>query len=244
MTNTKELYAKYFSAIVERFYSVKEKRKLLSLFAASYGIAEGSSEFTQVFEIIESIDKIGIESLTDCMNFLLVADSLPGRSELIKAVKAARDSFENHKNSNQPTYPDVIAWRTAVYQNLRTDSNSKLDAAYIEYARGLVEKSAERFEQLVDEESHLPSAQNLFVIHRKLANHDKALFWLLVSEEVLTSVLRMDCSEFISDAISEEKAFLSEREISDIKDRASKRVKRAFGDGESTKCNIGFQPRG
>ena len=244
MTNTKELYAKYFSAVVERFYSVGEKRKLLGLFAASYGIAEGSPEFAQVSEIIESIDRMGIENLTDCMNFLLVADSLPGKRELVKAVKAAKLCFENHKKNKQPTYVDVIEWRTTVYQNLHTDSNAKLDAAYIEYARGLVDKSAERFEQLVDEESHLCSAENLFVIHRKLANHDKALLWLLVTEEVLTSVLKMDCSEFITDAIVEEKAALTEREIADVTDRAHKKVKRAFGDGEKTKCNIGFQPRG
>lgn len=244
MTNTKELYAKYFSAVVERFYSVGEKRKLLGLFAASYGIAEGSPEFTQVCEVIESIDKMGIDNLTDCMNFLLVADSLPGKMELVKAVKAARACFENHRESKLATYADVIGWRTAVYQNLHTDSNAKLDAAYIEYARGLVDKSLERFEQLVDEEAHLPAAEHLFVIHRKLANHDKALLWLLVTEEVLTTVLRMDCSKFLTEAIKEERAALSEREIADITERAHKRVKRAFGDGESTKCNIGFQPRG
>lgn len=244
MTNTKEFYTKYFSAVVEKFYSVKEKRKLLGLLAATYGIAEGSAEFTQISETIEAFDSIGIENLTDCMNFLLVADSLPGKRELIKAVKAARGCFESYKKSGQTTYSDVIEWRTAVYQKLRTDAGAKLDAAYIEYARGLVEKSAERFEQLVDEASHLPSVEYLAVIQRKLANHDKALFWLLVLEEVLTSVLKIDCSEFVLSAIAEEKKKLSKSAIADITDRAHKKVRRAFGDGESTKCNIGFQPRG
>ena len=94
MTNTKELYNKYFSVIVEKFYSVGEKRKLLGLLAASYGIAEGSAELAQITETIEAMEMIGIENLTDCMNFLLVADSLPGKRELIKAVKAAIAGIE------------------------------------------------------------------------------------------------------------------------------------------------------
>lgn len=244
MANTKELYNKYFSVIVEKFYSVGEKRKLLGLFAASCGVAESSPEFAKVSETIESIELIGIESLTDCMNFLLVADSLPGKRELIKAVKAARACFENHRKSGQPTYADVIEWRTAVYQKARTDAAAKLDAAYIEYARGLVDKSMQRFEQLVDEASHLPSVEHLALINRKLACHDKALFWFLVLEEVLSSVLRIDCPDYVTEAINEEKAALTDEEIADLTDRAHKKVKRAFGDGESTKCNIGFQPRG
>lgn len=240
MTNTKELYNKYFSVIVEKFYSVGEKRKLLGLLAASYGIAEGSAELAQITETIEAMEMIGIENLTDCMNFLLVADSLPGKRELIKAVKAAKTCFENYRKNKQPTYADVIEWRTAVYQNLRTDMSAKLDAAYIEYARGLVDKSIERFEDLVNEDAHLPAVEHLAVIHAKLAKHDKALLWLLVLEEVLTSILKIDCSDFVINAIKEEKASLTEAEAAEIADVAHKKVKRAFGNGESTRCNIGF----
>ena len=240
MTNTKELYAKYFSVIVERFYSVKEKRKLLGLLAASYGVSEGSPEYTQVLDTIESIERIGIENLIDCMNFLLVADSLPGKKEIIKAVKAAKTCFENYEKLRLPTYSDVIEWRTAVYQNLRTDSQAKLDAAYIEYARGLVDKSIQRFEELVDEISHLPSVEHLAIIQRKLANHKEALFWFLVLDEVMNSVLKIDSSDFTLSCIAEEKSFLEAEEITEIEERAHKKVRRAFGSDESTRCNIGF----
>ena len=244
MTNTKELYGKYFSVVAERFYNVGEKRKLLGLLASSYGMTEDSAEFTQISETLEAIDQIGIESLTDCMNFLLIADSLPGKRELAKAVKSAKRCFENRRKSGKPNYADVIEWRTTVYQNLRTDVNAKLDAAYIEYTRGLVDKSLERFEQLVDEVSHLPSVEHIAVINKKLGNHDKALYWFLVLEEVFCSVLKIDCSEFVRDSIIEEKSALPKTRIADITERAHKRVMRAFGDGESTKCNIGFQPMG
>lgn len=243
MTNTRELYEKYYSATVERYYNAKEKRKLLALFAAAYGISESSGEFLQLAEVIDSVEKFGIECLMDCKNFLLIADAIPGKKELIKAVRAAKVCYEKYMETGRRTYSDVIDWRTDVYKNVAEDANSKLDAAYIEYSRGSVDRAIKRFEELIDEKSHLPSVEHLAVIHGKRADHKESLFWLLVLTDVLENVLSIDSPEALGRSIEAACARLSKSEISDITEKAKRKVKQKFGYGQVNRSSIGFQPR-
>ena len=241
--NTRELYEKYYSATVNRYYGGKEKARLISLFAAACGEEEGSSEVKLVREVIESVEKFGIETVMDCKNFLLIADSIPGKSELLRAVRAAKSCFEKYEAVGRRTYSDVVDWRTDVYRNLRVDAAAKLDVAYIEYSRGASEKALGRFSELADEMAHLPSVEYLAVIYAKGGKYREALFWLFVLSEVLANVLSIDCPEFISKRIEEASEHLTAGEINETKVNATKKVKEKFSYGQINRGSIGFLAR-
>ena len=243
MINTREIYEKYYSAVAGRYYTPKEKSRLLALFAEANGISEEKAEFKRIMETVEAVENLGIETIVDCKNFLLIADAIPGKRELIKAVKAAKVCLEKYEESGGRTYSDVIDWRTAVYKNAETDAGYKLDAAYIEYARGSLDKATERFEQLADERAHLPSVEYLSVIYRKQGNGSDALFWMVVLSEVLEGVLSMDCPEVLMKNIEQAKSGLDTEQIDKIIENAKKKVKLKFGYGKITRGSIGFQPR-
>lgn len=243
MTNTSEFYEKYYSATVQRYYSAKEKRKLIGLFAAAYGISESSSEFLQITEVIESVEKFGIETLMDCKNFLLIADAIPGKKELLKAVRAAKLCFEKYDAAGRRTYSDVVDWRTEVYKTLSHDAAAKLDAAYIEYARGAVDKAIGRFTELAEDMAHLPSVEHLAVIYENRADYAQALFWLTVLSDVLRDVLNIDCPESVGESIEKAESKLKAAEKKQIVENAKRKVKQKFSYGQISRGSIGFQPR-
>lgn len=243
MVNTREIYEKYYSAVIGRYYTEKEKRRLLVLFAKTCGIGEKNAEFCRVIDTVNEVEALGIETLTDCKNFLLIVDAIPGKRELVRAVKAANGCFEKYGESGVRVYSDVIDWRTEVYKNADSDSVYKLDAAYIEYARGHFDKAAKRFSELADERAHLPSAEYLALINRERKNYGEALFWMTVVRTVLEDVLSIDCPQTLSGNIEEVKSELSEESIHEIEENAKKKVKLKFGYGKVTRGSIGFQLR-
>ena len=199
---TSEIYEKYYGAVAGRFYTSSEKRRLLALFAEGYGISEGSFEFAELCRTTEAVERLAVETLVDCNNFLLIADSIPGRREIAKAVRAQKSYLEKAKTSGSAVYYNLLDWRTSVFKGRNEDNGLKLEAAYIDYARGSVDTAIRYFEEVAEKCAHLLCVEHLAIIYRERGERYKALVKLLVLDEVMKDVLGIDGGEFVKDSVS------------------------------------------
>ena len=67
-----ELYKNYYTTTVGRFYTKKQRRRLLQLFAAGYGIDPKSKEFEQISQTVDAIDSLEIRDSTESKNYRLL----------------------------------------------------------------------------------------------------------------------------------------------------------------------------
>ena len=238
---TNEIYEKYYSAVAGRFYTAGEKRRLLALFAGGFGIEEGSYEFAELLRPTEAVERLAVETLVDCNNFLLIADSIPGRREIVKAVRAQKTYLEKAKNSGAPVYYNLLDWRTNVFKGRNDDLDAKLEAAYIDYARGAVDSAVRYFEDVAEKSAHLLSVEHLALIYRERGESFNSLVKLLILDEVMKNVLGVDGGEFLSKLIGEAESALSEYDITDAEKQAADTVRRKFMGGAFVKNVIGFR---
>ena len=238
---TNEIYERYYSAVAGRFYTSYEKRRLLALFAQGMGVNEGSFEFSEIQRTAEAVERLAIETLVDCNNFLLIADSIPGRREIVKAVRAQKSYLEKAKSSSAPVYYNLIDWRTGVFKSKNDDPASKLEAAYIDYARGAVDTAIKYFEEIAAKNAHLLSVEHLALIYRERGMSFESLVKLLILEDVMNNVLAIGASETVVAFIDEAKSLLPDDFIAVAKTEAAEEVKRHFSYGAVSRNAIGFR---
>ena len=234
---TESIYEKYYSVTAGRFYTPAEKRRLLALFAITCGIGSDVPELAELEETVSAVEELGVDSLTDCNNFLLVADTLPGKRELTKAVKALKVCRERAVKANAAVYFDPIDWRISVSRAKNDDPSAKLEAAYIEYARGSEETAVEYFEDMVERSGHLTSVERIAVISYMRGDYAKALEYFLILEDVMKNILSLECGEQVALRMTLAKAHLTAEDISLAEERAKYRVKKSFAFGRAA---IGF----
>ncbi len=238
--NTQEIYEKFYMATADRFYKPQQLKRLLSLFAAAYGIVDGSREYAALLGTVSGVERLGVESVADCKNFLLIADSIPGKRELVRAVKAKLEALEAHARQRKQPYTDLVDWRSRVYRSAAADVAAKLEVGYIEYAAGKVEGAIRRFEEVLNASSSLTVVEHLAIIHLELGNYESALYYLLLYESVLEGVLNVECDGAIKGYIGAARARVSESVAADAAVRAEKKRKSGFSWGGNGKGVIGF----
>ena len=238
---TSEIYEKYYGAVAGRFYTSDEKRRILALFSKGYGVLEGSNEFSELLRTTEAVERLAVESLVDCNNFLLIADSIPGRREIVKAVRAQKAYLEKAKSSGAVIYYSLLEWRTSVFKGRNDDYAAKLESAYIDYARGNLEGAVKYFEEVSENRAHLLSVEHLAIIYRERGMYYESLVKLYVLDGVMKEVLGIEEEPFIAELIADTERVLSENEISSAVRRADEIVKKSFSYGAGGRCAIGFR---
>ena len=238
--STREVFEKFYAITATRFYSAKEQDKLIALIASSYGVHDNTDEFKSIADTVASVRYIGVEDLTECKNFLLITDSLPGKKELIKAVRAKKNYLERMARTGVVAYANAIDWRTSVYRDQSVSPEAKLEVAYIEYARGNSENAVKIFEKAADDDSNLLALEHAGVIHFQLGNIKDALYRFSTLESVLHGTLGIDCPSGISEFMREAENKLSDAEVKACRERADKRVLVSFRFNSTTKNAIGF----
>ncbi len=238
---TNEIYERYYSAVAGRFYTSGEKRRLLALFAQGFGVNEGSFEFSEIHRTAEAVERLAIETLVDCNNFLLIADSIPGRREIVKAVRAQKSYLEKAKSSGAVTYYNLLDWRTGVFKSRNDDPVSKLEAAYIDYARGSVDTAIKYFEEVAAKNAHLLSVEHLAFIYRERGKTYESLVKFLILDEVVNNVLAIGESELFARLIEEAESLLADEFILAARKEAAEEVKRHYSYGAISRNTIGFR---
>lgn len=238
---TNEIYERYYSVVAGRFYTAEEKSRLLALFAIGYGIAEDTREFSELCKTVEATERLAIESLVDCNNFLLIADSIPGRREIVKAVRAQKLYLEKAKAASVPVYYNLLDWRTDVFRRRNDDISAKLEAAYIDYARGAVDAAIKGFEYVAERTCELAVIEHLAHIYRERGDLSSSLVKLLVLDEVVKSVIGIDSAEVVRRLIAETKEQLGEEASALASIAASEAVKKIFSYGAVSRNTIGFR---
>ena len=238
---TNEIYERYYAAVAGRFYTAGEKRRLLSLFARGLGIAEGSGELLELQRTLEQTDRLAIESLVDCNNFLLIADSIPGRREVVKAVRAQKGYFEKARSAGAPVYYSLLEWRTQTFSLRNESPEAKLEAAYIDYARGSVDTAIRYFEDVAERTASLLAVEHLAIIYLERQDMDLALEKLLILNRVMETVIGMDSGEYVRRLIAEARAQIGEEEYVLAAKRADDAIRRSFSYGAVARNAIGFR---
>jgi tetratricopeptide (TPR) repeat protein len=238
--STLEVFERFYAMTANRFYSSAEQSRLLALAAASYGIRKNTYEFSSIYETVATVNRIGVDNLTDCKNFLLITDSLPGKKELINAVQAKKLYLERTGSSEYSRPANAVEWKTGAYRDQHSSSSAKLEVAYIEYARGNIESAAALFEKVADEDANLFALEYAGILCYEMQDYKEALYRFFTLESVLRGGLGIECPEGITALIEEIRGTLTDESIANARSRADRKVSTSYKFDNTSKKPIGF----
>ncbi len=230
-----ELYTRYYGATVGRFYTEKERMKLLSLFARGFAISPESEEFKTVVETVKTIDSQGIKDYSDSKNYHLICSILNSEDELFSASTALAVCYEARTTQNAPVYSGAIEWRASVCKSLIESEENLLESAYIKYCCGLEREAVEIFSDLALDGDVL-ALEHLTLITYDLKMYEDALFNLLLLEKTINEELCLEAGSWILTL----KATLAEALSPEVARKIATRVKKNARLVSENRAKIGF----
>lgn len=216
-----ELYRKYFSTTVGRFYTDKEGYRLLALFARSAGIKEGTEAFRRVYETVLMVEEEKINNLTSSKNYALLTSMLGLDEEQITAASALNDCFEALRKEDKPLFTDSVEWRVSVFGKSPQTMESRLERAYIDFGAGRENEAVDGFTKLVEIGS-IEALEHLATNHFDKKEYENAYFFSSLLKKILTEELELELSPWFEREREESHKMLTDDKIKELDERVKR----------------------
>ena len=234
-----ELYKNYYTTTVGRFYTKKQRRRLLQLFAAGYGIDPKSKEFEQIYQTVDAIDSLEIRDSTESKNYRLLCHISQDDGQMDVAASALSACFDERLRNSKAPYASPIAWRSELYTAMPKTKEIRLEIAYIEYACEKLDAAISGLKALADE-GCIPAIEHLaYILLEEQCDRD-AFFYISLLQEIYTNYFELDFPLWLEENKKRALALVGSNEIEGIAYTVEKKAKQIVGEVANNMHVIGF----
>ncbi len=192
-----EIYALYFETTWGRFYNEAQRARLLTLFAATRGVAKDDPALEGIRSAIAQVEENEPTGLIDCRNLILLATVAEADEQLHVALRELRLYLERCAREQTPMYRDIRDWHIKVYD---ARHGSTREQAFIAYGSGDVDDAVALLERLSGD---LTAKECLAVIYNEQKQADGAYYHMMGLLRMYREVLHLEAPEWLRTAAAQ-----------------------------------------
>lgn len=234
-----ELYKTYFANIIGRYYTKKQRRRLLKLFTAEHGTDPFGKEFDLICKTVEAIEKQEIRDSMESKNFRLLCRVAQADDMLQVAASALSACYDERDRARSTSYTSLVAWRSAVYTETPKSRETRLEIAYIEYANGNLDAATMELKALANE-GYIPAIEHLSYLLVTEQPSPDAFYYIALLQEIYTKYLAIEFPAWLDVFQARAATWISPDDIEDTLRRAQGKAKQTVGNAVKAMPSIGF----